>query len=213
MKVIDFLLWQSNRFFNWKSIGSISSFFSFVDSKSTLGSHVRIGRFTKIFNSQIGDYSYVSNATIAFSKIGRFCSIAPEVRIGGLGRHPLEFLSTHPAFYSSRLISGKTFVDDESSVAIPNEISGCEIGNDVWIGFRAVILDGVSIGDGAVIAAGAVVVRDVSSFAIVGGVPAKTIGFRSGASDHDLVAAKWWLMNDDYLTNKIKFFQEVLQKK
>lgn len=124
------------------------------------------------------------------SSIGSFCSIGPEALIGGLGKHPTSFLSTHPVFYSRKRQSGITFSQghqhfDESAKTI--------IGHDVWIGARSIILDGVMIGDGAVVGANAVVTKEVPPYAIVGGVPAKIIRFRFDENVRNLLLAwKWW---------------------
>jgi hypothetical protein len=68
-----------------------------------------------------------------------------------------------------------------------------EIGNDVWIGDRAFIMAGVRIGDGAVVAAGAVVTKDVPPYAVVGGVPARIIKYRFDQPTVDkLLELKWW---------------------
>jgi len=93
-------------------------------------------------------------------------SVAYGVRIG-LPEHPVNMVSTSPKIY--RNIKSKDIKD----VYFPPII-----GNDVWIGANAIILQGVTIGDGAVIAAGAVVTKDVPPYAIVGGVPAKVIKYR-----------------------------------
>lgn len=82
------------------------------------------------------------------------------------------------------------------------------VGNDVWIGFEAVILAGVKIGDGAIIGARAVVTKDVPPYTIVGGVPAKTI--RKRFSDEDiatLMALKWWDLSPAQILERIKYIQ------
>ena len=82
------------------------------------------------------------------------------------------------------------------------------IGNDVWIGFEAVILAGVTIGDGAIIGARAVVTKDVPPYTIVGGVPARPI--RKRFSDEDiaaLLALKWWDLPPAQLLERIKYIQ------
>lgn len=144
---------------------------------------------TRIQNSSLGLCTYVAGAEIKNTKIGSFCSIAPQVRIGGLSRHPVHFISTHPIFYSPLKQSGISY-------CVENKFDEREknvIGNDVWIGFRAVILDGVRIGDGAVIAAGAVVTKDVLPYSIMGGVPAKLIRKRFSDDVIDmLLKMKWW---------------------
>ena len=96
------------------------------------------------------------------------------------GNHPTSFVSIHPAFYS--LAQKPSYVkqskfEDFKYLNSEKKIS-IEIGNDVWIGSRATILEGVNIGDGVVVAAGAVVTKNVPPYAIVGGVPAKVISYR-----------------------------------
>lgn len=103
-------------------------------------------------------------------RIGRFCSIAPEVTILTGGEHHAEWVTTYPfpaLFADARQFPGYPFTKGD-----------VVIGSDVWIGYRALILSGVTIGDGAVIAAGSVVVRDVPPYEIVGGVPARQITSR-----------------------------------
>lgn len=129
-----------------------------------------------VSNVKLGDYSYIGGYShIQNAMIGKYCSIAPEVRIG-LGIHPTNLKSTHPAFFSKQ-----SHWIDEIQPTISDEIVEYKhiyIGDDVWIGARSLILDGVKIGSHAVIAAGAVVTKDVPEYAIVGGVPAKIIKYR-----------------------------------
>lgn len=131
---------------------------------------------SKLVNVKMGDFSYVgSNVHIQYSTIGKYCSIAEDARIG-LGIHPLNLESTHPAFYSPqshwyRWIEPKVPAD-------LIEYKPVVIGDDVWIGTGAMILDGVKIGSHSVVAAGAVVTKDVPEYAIVGGVPAEVLKFR-----------------------------------
>ncbi|MDE6871395.1 MAG: CatB-related O-acetyltransferase [Bacteroidales bacterium] len=122
--------------------------------------------------------------------IGKFCSIGPEVLIGGLPSHPLNLKSTFPGFYQKD--SSFYGVEPEYEYNEP-EFKQVTIGNDVWIGARAMILDGVCVGDGAVIGAGAVVTKDVPPYAIVGGVPAKIIKFRFAEPEIlDMLKSQWW---------------------
>jgi tetrahydrodipicolinate N-succinyltransferase len=84
---------------------------------------------------------------------------------------------------------GITFADANSF----NELPPVDVGHDVWIGARAIVLDGVKVGDGAVIAAGAVVTKDVPPYAIVGGVPARVLRFRMTASQSEVMRElAWW---------------------
>ena len=111
-------------------------------------------------NAKIGAFTYGYNVNINNAIVGEYCSIAPDVKIG-LDEHLLDKISTHPHFYE-KIVQKKTV-----------------IGNHVWMGANAVILCGVTIEDNSVVAAGAVVNKNVKQYVIVGGVPAKEIGKRS----------------------------------
>ena len=100
-------------------------------------------------------------------KIGNYCSIAPDVSFVIDGEHNYKLISTYP--FKQRYLGGKDVSESKGDIVI---------GDDVWIGYRATILSGVKIGQGAVVAAGAVVTKDVPPYAIVGGVPAKVIKYR-----------------------------------
>ena len=120
--------------------------------------------------SKVGKYTYISARSGAvYAKIGNFCSIASNVGIGG-GSHMLDAVSTSPVFNKGRNLFGTNFSNIEFS---PYKTT--IIGNDVWIGNRALILQGVTIGDGAVVGAGSVVTKDVEPYTIVAGNPARVI--------------------------------------
>jgi acetyltransferase-like isoleucine patch superfamily enzyme len=145
--------------------------------------------------------TYIAEGTsVGFTEIGAFCSIGPNVSLGGLGWHPTDRLSTHPVFYSSRLQAGTTFVEQGNEFDNEKELPHTKVGNDVWIGAGCIVLDGVTIGDGAIVAAGAVVTKNVPPYAIVGGVPANVIRYRF---DIDTITAllkwRWWELSNDEL--------------
>ncbi|WP_102410281.1 CatB-related O-acetyltransferase [Beduinella massiliensis] len=122
--------------------------------------------------------------------VGKFCSIACGAKfLFNSANHALGALSTYPfpLFYEAWGL-------DKQDVASAWDNKGdIVVGNDVWIGYEAVILAGVTIGDGAVIAARAVVTRDVAPYTIVGGVPAKPIRRRfDEATVSALLELKWW---------------------
>lgn len=130
--------------------------------------------------------------------IGKFCSIACGAKfLFNCANHSLRSLSTYtfPLFYEEWRL-------DRADVASAWDDKGdIVIGNDVWIGFEAVILSGVHIGDGAIIGARAVVTKDVPAFTIVGGVPAREIRKRFDADTIDrLLQLRWW----DWPVEKIR---------
>ena len=133
------------------------------------------------FNGEMGYGSYIGADSFVVGKLGKFCSVASEVKVI-LGRHPTEkFVSTAPCFFSVNKQNGMTYVNEAKfieNVYAEGRYPVC-IGNDVWIGYGAHIMEGVTIGDGAIVAAGAVVTKDVEPFSVVAGVPAKVIRRRS----------------------------------
>lgn len=137
----------------------------------------------------IGSYTYIAaQAAMSMVTIGRFCSIGPYL-ICGHGDHPTDFASTSPVFFSKEKQCGVSFTDKN----LFEERRPIQIGNDVWIGVRVFIRDGVKIGNGAIIAAGAVVVKDVPDYAIVGGIPAKFIRYRfTEEIIAELLKLRWW---------------------
>ena len=165
--------------------------------------------------SQLGRLSYVGKGThLSRTKVGRYSSIGPEVRTVA-GNHPTRTkVAMHPAFYTPREFAGmsialeQTF--EEFSYADEQKDWYVEIGNDVWIGARATILNGCKIGDGAIVAAGAVVTKDVPPYCIVGGVPAKVI--RKRFADEQiafLLEFKWWEKDPAWLQENVELFDDV----
>ncbi len=141
----------------------------------------------------MGSYSYSHSVLPNYATVGRYTSIAKGVEVMGF-QHPIERITSSPITYcdlfevNSRKI--ETFPSPEENTL--------NIGNDVWIGQNVTLKLGITIGDGAVIAANAVVTKDVEPYTIVGGVPAKLIRYRF---DNHLITklkeAQWWLY--DYL--------------
>lgn len=148
---------------------------------------------------QIGSFSYVQSAPPPDTRVGRYCSIARDVRTMGEG-HPIEHFSTSPVFYKrSPYPFAANPIADEASAFIKEEWhhtlrrKPITIGNDVWIGTDVVIKDGVSIGDGAVVAQGALVTKDVPPYTIVGGVPARVLRQRFPEHLADrMLKSRWW---------------------
>lgn len=162
----------------------------------------------RLANCTIGSHTYVQKGTGIFNAtIGRFCSIAANVSIGP-GKHKMDGVSLHPAFYMKNTPLARTFASED--VFKPFEET--KVGNDVWIGERAIILDGVNIGDGAIIAAGSVVTKDIPAYAIAGGTPAKIIRMRFPEETIRVIQdSRWWLKCDDELIKKRHLFMNAEQ--
>lgn len=177
-----------------------------VSLDSVLGKDTRILSHCKIGSCNIARYTYVGvKCELTRTDIGPFTSIGSEV-ICGLGIHPVDFASTYPGFYSQHA-SGSTWFGTQYDLT---ENQRVEIGADVWIGTRAVILGGIKIGHGAVIGTGAIVTKDVPPYSIVGGVPAKQIRMRFDEETvTKLVQSQWWTLPDDRMSLLAKHISSV----
>jgi len=150
---------------------------------------------------ELGAFSYQVSGYCFGAKIGRYCSFGEDVQIGRQN-HPTTWVSTSPAFYIGdklfALGSGFTGAKEYHSYKFkfesrPTKARITMIGNDVWIGHCAQIMAGVTIGDGAIVAAGAVVAKDVPPYAMVAGNPAVIKKFRVPAQFiSPLLHLKWW---------------------
>ena len=161
---------------------------------------------TAIEYTELGDYSYLGpGCMVADAEIGKFCAIAAQVRIGA-PNHPLDRPSQHrftycPEYYSADAQRDHAFFRDRRADRVV-------IGNDVWIGHAVIVMPGVKVGDGAVLAAGAVVTRDVAPYTIVGGVPAKQIRERfSRDIAARLSGIAWWNWPAETIFERLPEFQ------
>lgn len=138
-------------------------------------------------------------------KIGKFCSVACGAKfLFTSANHTMKSLSTYPfpIFFEEWGLDGK-----DISNAWDNR-GDIVIGNDVWIGYEAVILSGVTIGDGAIIGTRAVVTKDVPPYTIVGGVPAKPIRKRfDDETIKKLEEVRWWNWDDEKIRQSIRAIQ------
>lgn len=171
------------------------------------------GRYNTLYESvelsgcSLGDFTYVAaGSRLANVTLGKFSSVGPEV-LAGLGRHPSHtYVSTHPMFYSTKLQAQVTFATDQAF----EEFRRIEIGHDVWVGARAVILDGVRIGDGAIVGAGAVVTKDVPAYAVVVGAPAQVVRYRfTDEQIRFLQEFRWWDKEEDWLRRQWRSFADI----
>lgn len=148
---------------------------------------------------QMGAFSYCRTPQIAHDfKLGRYCSVATGVQLSDL-EHPLDRISTHPFTTHPHMAELARREFGKDVMITGHQFSGPAptIGNDVWIGQGALIKRGISVGDGAVIGARALVTKDVPPYAIVGGAPAKIIKYRVEDENlrQRLLEVRWWDYN------------------
>lgn len=157
---------------------------------------------------KVGKYTYgweqFKKQDCSIEYIGAFTSIAVNCTIASF-KHPLNMVSTHPAFY----LKNRGFIKEDNHEVL-NEQKKNYIGNDVWIGADVTILPGIRINDGAVIGAGAVVTKDVPSYAIVVGIPAHIIRYRFDKNVRKrLQEIAWWDWNDEQIKENIDLFKDI----
>ncbi len=180
---------------------------SYNIQNTKFGKNNYIGENVTINNSSMDDYSYINmNSIIRNTVIGKFCSIGSNVQIV-LGKHPIDFVSIHPAFYSNN-----KFFTTFSDKNYLNEYDKVEIGNDVWIAEGVVIPGGITIGNGAIVMARAVVTKNVEPFSIVGGIPARHIKYRFEKDIADkLNAIEWWNWEESFLKENFRLFHDPIK--
>jgi len=180
------------------------SFLSLWDNKTQFTRYTHILEGAKLHNVSVGKYSRIgANCQVTNAEIGNFTAIGKDTVIT-VGQHPTNYLTSHSIFYKK---GNWGWHDDWIAPIDFKSDKRVIIGNDVWIGRQCIILDGVKIGDGAVVATGAVVTKDVPPYAIVGGVPAKVIKYKFPQEEIDrLEEIQWWNLPDEEITKRIDLF-------
>lgn len=170
------------------------------------GAYVEIGEGSRVTSATFGDYSYCDrNSEIANAVIGKFSNIASQSRIGPTD-HPLDTAALHHFLYRSDDYWDDVSRDDAFFAQRAARLA--HIGHDTWIGHGAIIKPEVTVGHGAVVAAGAIVTRDVAPYTIVAGTPAKVL--RRRQPDHiaeRLMALAWWDWPHDVLRARLDDFR------
>ena len=173
-----------------------------------LGAYCEVGARTQLLEVELGDYSYIVNdSDVAYTVIGKFCSIAAMTRINP-GNHPMQRASqSHFTYRASAYFAG---AGDDAEFFAWRRSHAVKIGHDVWIGHGGIVLSGRAIGTGAVIAAGAVVTKDVPPYAIVAGNPARLIRPRFPQTIADrLQRLAWWDWTHERLRTALPDFRKL----
>lgn len=188
---------------------------TYVNKGTVLRGRNFLGKGSVLTNADLGFGSYISvNGDLSNARVGKYCSIGPNLCSIG-GNHPVkEFASIHPAFYAKENGAGFSYVSenlfDEDKFVDKSLGYFYEVGNDVWIGANVSICQGIHIGDGAVIGANSLVNKDVEPYAIYVGVPAKKIGQRfSDEEIEKLLKLKWWEKDEKWIRENATKFKNV----
>ncbi|MBL7474043.1 CatB-related O-acetyltransferase [Robertkochia sp. 1368] len=189
---------------------------TYIGFSSTFEGKNRLKKNVYFSNSQLGLGSYISeNSRLSNTRIGKYCSLGPDIKCI-FGQHPTrDFVSTHPAFFSTLKQAGFTYTKtqtfkDFAPLPEPEEKFSIIIGNDVWIGAEVSIIEGVKIGDGAIIAARSLVTKDIPPYSVYGGIPAKFIKSRFTSEEIEfLTKLKWWDKPEDWLIENQPNFENI----
>lgn len=189
--------------FSYSSIVAVNTFFEGYNA---------IGNNT-MFQGYIGMGSYIGPNSNIHGRIGRFSSIASNV-LTPVGTHPFRspFVSTSPSFFSrqgqNHLVLTMNNSFEETLYAEPNYPIVIE--NDCWICQGSIISNGVKISNGTVVLPGAVVTKTTQPYSIVGGVPAKTIGYRYDQETiKELLKIKWWEQDLEWIKSNASLFNNI----
>lgn len=185
----------------------------YIAGKNTCFEGKNVINKNTFFRGSMGFGTYLGSGCSINASIGRFCSIGSSVKTVN-GIHPTNgFVSTHPAFFSTAKQAGFTFTDKklfQETRYVDEQYHAVSIGNDVWIGENVLLLAGVRVGDGAVIATGAVVTKDVPPYAMVGGVPAKVLRMRFAEDTvAKLLKLRWLDKPVSWIEEHSAYFQDV----
>lgn len=176
--------------------------------ESKLGKYTEVGARTMLLEVSMDDYSYVVNdSQITYTTIGRFCSIAAMTRINS-GNHPMHRATqAHFTYRASAYFPDES---DDTDFFNWRRAHHVHIGHDVWIGHGAILLPGRNVGTGAVIAAGAIVTKDVPAYTIVAGNPARPVKRRFPEAIADrLTALAWWDWDHETLRRALPDFRKL----
>lgn len=177
-------------------------------SESTFGAYVEIGQGSRVSHSTFHDYAYCDRlADIANTTVGKFANIAAMTRIGPTD-HPMANASLHHFLYRSSYYWDDA--SDDPAFFAHRQSRRTDLGPDCWIGHGAIIRPEVTIGAGAVVAAGAVVTRDVAPYMIVAGIPATPLRERFSRPVADrMLALAWWDWPHDRLRSSLDDFRRL----
>jgi acetyltransferase-like isoleucine patch superfamily enzyme len=197
------------------STNSSVAFSASVNFRTRLEGRNTVHDRAVLSGSSLGFASFVGpNSCLPNAEIGRYCSIADHVNVVTHTHPSSTFVSTHPAFYSLLRQAGFTYATSQKFVEGLTVSDDCSIStrleNDVWIGSHVLIIGGVTIGNGAIIAAGSVVTKNVAPYTVVGGVPARPIRKRFNEEEIAfLLQCQWWDKGEGWIEKHAGHFTDI----
>jgi len=175
---------------------------------SRFGKYTSVGEFTAVEESSMDDYSYICGyGSVIYTEIGKFSNIAACCRINP-GNHPIERPTLHHFTYRAKRYGFRE--DDDDAFFAWRRIQKVKIGHDTWIGHGVVIMPGVKIGNGSIIGSNSVVTRDVPSYCIAVGSPARIIRKRFPQEISDAIEkTTWWDWPFETIKERFEDFKDL----
>lgn len=174
-----------------------------IRGRVTLGPHVTVGPGCTLFGDvEVGRGTKLNGGIEVVGEVsfGNYCALAPDIRFQQKN-HEISKPAMQGRFYGRVLDSDLEYMPEDPIT----------VGSDVWMGARAMVLPGVTIGDGAVVGAGSIVTDDVDPYAVVAGVPASHIRWRFPEAIRDaLLNLAWWELSEETLRRHRDFFEQEL---
>ncbi len=186
-----------------------NNIFSLIEQKELLPLYFEKRTYLKEYDFFVGKYTYGYNQFcyegVGLKDIGAFTSVAKNVMLADVN-HPTNYITTSPIIY----LAGFNFMEKDRLDRLDyKKNEKVVIGNDVWIGAGVKILPSVTINNGAIIGTGAVVTKDVPSYSIVVGCPAKVIKYRFTKEEIDILnKSEWWNWDDEKIKDKFNLFYD-----
>ncbi|WP_137290696.1 LbetaH domain-containing protein [Natronorubrum halophilum] len=176
-------------------------------TESELGAWTEVRRRARLNESTIGEYTYLmERVQLDYATVGKFGNVAADARLGPTN-HPIDRPTAHHFTYRAAMYD---LGSDDESIFEWRADQPVTVGHDVWVGHGAVVLPGVTIGNCAVVGAGAVVARDVPAYTIVAGVPAEPIRRRFPEDVAARIeATEWWHWDHATLAERLDAFRDL----
>ena len=203
-----FWIWPWIRAYKEIKTHSIMKQGSYIPGTTLEGKNF-VGRDAMLRNCTMGYCSVVQfDCDLTDTDIGRYSQVGGNISVIR-GKHPTKkIVSVNPAFYNPEGVFGYAFTDKKIFADLAEKRT--TIGADVWMGNDVRVLGGLTIGDGAIVGAGALVTKDLPPYSINVGVPAKTIGYRFEQDQIEkLLADKWWEKDEAWIRENIDRFADI----
>ena len=184
---------------------------AYADRKTKFSGHNFVGYNSFLSECNIGLGSYIADFSVLYhTSVGKYTSVGSGV-MTAVGHHPIdECVTTCPSFFSKNPPNGISYryTEYQERKLVGDGKYSITIGSDVWIGSHVTLLEGICVGDGAIVGAGSVVTRDIESYGVYCGNPARLVRWRfQEEKKKELQKLQWWNKEEKWIQDNISMFQ------